>query len=60
MTDKEILEFKKKIADFSAVDLNKLKGDLTDELSQMIMNSDAVLKMAIIDAALKDKTTKED
>lgn len=50
----DIASFRLEIADFSTEELEKKRGELQDEISKMIMDCDAVLKIAIIEARLKE------
>lgn len=49
-----IANFRSEIADFSKEQLEKKRIELQDAISKMIMDSDMVLKIAIIEARLKE------
>lgn len=51
-----ILNFKEEIKNFSIDELNNKKSELQDAISKMIMDSDMVLKIAIIEARLDELT----
>lgn len=50
----DITNFKLEIADFTEEQLENKKNELQDAISKMIMDCDMVLKIAIIDAKLKE------
>lgn len=50
----DIANFKLEIADFTEEQLENKKSELQDAISKMIMDCDMVLKIAIIDAKLKE------
>ena len=49
-----IANFRLEIENFSKEQLEKKRGELQDAISKMIMDSDMVLKIAIIEARLKE------
>ena len=49
-----IANFRLEIENFSEEQLEKKRGELQDSISKMIMDSDMVLKIAIIEARLKE------
>ena len=49
-----IANFKLEIENFSEEQLKKKRGELQNAISKMIMDSDMVLKIAIIEARLKE------
>ena len=49
-----IANFRLEIENFSEEQLKKKRGELQDSISKMIMDSDMVLKIAIIEARLKE------
>lgn len=53
MEEKDILNFKKHIASFSTEELKNLEIELQNEISRMVLNSDNIVKIAIITALLK-------
>ena len=59
MTDKDILNFKQDIANYSIDQLVDLRAQLNDNISKMILNCDDVMKIAIIKSLLNEKLDKE-
>ena len=59
MTDKDILNFKKDITNYSIDQLVDLRAQLNDNISKMILNCDDVMKIAIIESLLNEKLDKE-
>lgn len=59
MTDKDILNFKQDIANYSIDQLVDLRAQLNDNISKMILNCDNVMKIAIIESLLNEKLNKE-
>lgn len=59
MTDKDILNFKQDIANYSIDQLVDLRAQLNDNISKMILNCDDVMKIAIIESLLNEKLDKE-
>lgn len=55
MEDKAILNFKKEISDFTIKQLEEKRDELREELAKMYLNSDAVIKLAIIENTLEEK-----
>lgn len=55
MTEKEILNFKNSIKDFTVEELMNEKKNLDDKITKMILDSDLMLKVAIVAAKLKEK-----
>lgn len=53
-----IANFRLEIENFSKEQLEKKRGELQDSISKMIMDSDMVLKIAIIEARLKEMKGK--
>lgn len=51
---KDIASFRCEIADFTEAQLEDKKAELQNAISKMIMDCDMVLKIAIIDAKLKE------
>lgn len=51
---KDIANFRCEIADFTEKQLEDKKAELQNAISKMIMDCDMVLKIAIIDAKLKE------
>ena len=59
MTDKDIINFKQDIANYSVDQLVDLRAQLNDNISKMILNCDDVMKIAIIESLLNEKLDKE-
>ena len=59
MTDKDILNFKQDISNYSIDQLVDLRAQLNDNISKMILNCDDVMKIAIIESLLNEKLDKE-
>ena len=59
MTDKDIINFKQDIANYSINQLVDLRAQLNDNISKMILNCDDVMKIAIIESLLNEKLDKE-
>ena len=55
MTEKEILNFKDSIKNFNVEELMNEKKNLDDKITKMILDSDLMLKVAIVAAKLKEK-----
>ena len=59
MNEKEILAFKTTIDNYSVDELLAARTELQSKLSQMILESDVIMKVAIIENQLKEKLNKE-
>lgn len=59
MNEKEILAFKSSINDYTIDELLDARDKLQAKLSQMIFESDVIMKVAIIESQLKEKLNKE-
>ena len=59
MTDKDIINFKQDIANYSIDQLVDLRAQLNDNISKMILNCDDVMQIAIIESLLNEKLDKE-
>ena len=55
MEIKDITNFKKSIADMSKEDLEALLADLNSQINRMILDSDLIIKVAIVNQALDEK-----
>lgn len=58
METKDILNFKTKIKDFSLEELKEEKAKLDQEINKMILNSDLIVKAAILTSAIEEKEGK--
>lgn len=59
MNEQDILNFKQSISNLSIEELNDKRVALQEKISQMIMESDIVMKVAIVESLLKEKIEKE-
>ena len=55
MEEKDIINFRNSLADMSIEDMEAMIRDLNNQINQMILNSDLVMKIGILDAAIKDR-----
>lgn len=59
MNEKDILDFKASIYNLSIDELNEKRSELQTKFSQMVLDSDLVMKIAIIESLLNEKLEKE-
>ena len=59
MNEKDILDFKESISNMSIDELNEKRGEFQTKFSQMVLDSDLVMKIAIIESVLTEKLEKE-
>ena len=59
MNDKDIINFKQSLVNYNVDQLIELRTQLNDNISKMILNSDDVVKVAIIESLLNEKLDKE-
>ena len=59
MNEQDILNFKQSISNLSIEELNDKRVALQEKISQMIMESDIIMKVAIVESLLKEKIEKE-
>lgn len=59
MNDKDIINFKQSLVNYNVDQLIELRTQLNDNISKMILNSDDVVKVAIIESLLAEKLNKE-
>ena len=59
MNEKDILDFKTSICNLSIDELNEKRSELQTKFSQMVLESDLVMKIAIIESLLNEKLEKE-
>ena len=52
MNDKDIINFKQSLINYNVDQLIELRTQLNDNISKMILNSDDVVKVAIIESLL--------
>ena len=55
MDEKEILKFRESIKDLSVEELEEKAEELRNAVSKMILDSDLIIKAAIIDTLIKEK-----
>lgn len=55
MNEKEILNFRESIKDFSIEQLEEKAEELRSAVSKMILDSDLIVKAAIVDTLIKEK-----
>lgn len=58
METQEILKFKSQIKDFTLEELEKQQKDIQNAISKMILDSDLIMKAAIVEAAIAEKKGK--
>ena len=59
MNIEEIVKFKNSINNLTLEELNKKKAELQDKIAKMIMDSDAIMQIAIIEAKIQEKKEAE-
>lgn len=59
MNNKDILNFKNKINDFSIEELNNERNRLEQQMSKMILENDLLLKISLVETKLKEKLKEE-
>ena len=59
MNIEEIVKFKNSINNLTLEELNKKKAELQDRIAKMIMDSDAIMQIAIIEAKIQEKKEEE-
>ena len=55
MNIEEIVKFKNSINNLTLEELNQKKTELQDRIAKMIMDSDAIMQIAIIEAKIQEK-----
>lgn len=55
MKQEDILNFKKDVKTKSTRELEQMLNELNDDLNKMILNSDLIIKIAIIDELVKNR-----
>lgn len=55
MNKEDITNFRSSIENMSVEDLEKLLKDLNTEINKMILDSDLIMKVAIVDQRIKEK-----
>ena len=60
MNAQDITKFRDSLANMSLEDLEAMLKDLNNQINQMILNSDLIMKVAIVDQKIKDKKGETD
>ena len=55
MEQKDIINFRNSIADLSVAELENMIKDLNNQINKMILDSDLIMKVAIVDQKIKEK-----
>ena len=55
MDEKEIINFRTEIKDFTLEELEAKAEEIRDAVSKMILDSDLIIKAAIVDSLIKEK-----
>ena len=58
MNEKDIINFRNQIKDFSIEELKEKRNNLQNDLSKMILNSDIIVQIAIVESLLEEKEGK--
>lgn len=58
MNEKDIINFRNQIKDFSVEELKEKRNNLQNDLSKMILNSDVIVQIAIVESLLEEKEGK--
>lgn len=59
MNNKDIINFKNRINNFSIDELNDERIKLQEQMSKMILENDLLVKISIVETALQEKLEKE-
>lgn len=55
MDEKDIINFREQVKDFTLEELEAKAQELRDAVSKMILDSDLIIKAAIVDTLIKEK-----
>lgn len=55
MEQKDIINFREQVKDFTLEELEAKAQELRDAISKMILDSDLMIKAAIVDTLIKEK-----
>lgn len=58
MTKEEIINFRQSLANMSIEELNAEAKKIQDDISKMILDSDLIMKAAIVDSLIKEREEK--
>ena len=59
MNIEEIVKFKNSLNNLTLEELDQKKAELQDRIAKMIMDSDAIMQIAIIEAKIQEKKEEE-
>lgn len=59
MNTKDILDFKASLINMSVDELEKVRVDLNAQITKMILDTDLITKVAIVETLITDKLQKE-
>ena len=60
MKTEEIVSFKEYIKNKNVDELNTIRNNLNDQISKMILDSELIMKVAIIEEYLREKLAEEE
>lgn len=60
MKTEEIVSFKEYIKNKDVDELNTIRSNLNDQISKMILDSELIIKVAIIEEYLREKLAEEE
>jgi hypothetical protein len=60
MEKQDIMNFRDSLANMSVEELEDMMKDLKNQLNKMILDSDLIIKVAIVDQKIKDKKGETD
>lgn len=60
MEAQDILNFRKSLTDMSLEDLEKMEKEFNNQINLMILNSDLIIKVAVIKEAIQAKKGESD
>ena len=55
MEQKDIINFREQVKDFTLEELEAKADELRDAVSKMILDSDLIIKAAIVDSLIREK-----
>lgn len=60
MNAQDILNFRKSLTDMSLEDLEKMEKEFNNQINLMILNSDLIIKVAVVKEAIQAKKGESD
>ncbi len=60
MEKQDIINFRDSLANMSIEELEDMMKDLNNQINKMILDSDLIVKVAIVDQKIKDKKGESD